>query len=85
MKIVLRIILFIAVVLIVFGFYSNFTEEGQGEKFIGYGVVIFAFILMPLFIYQRYNGKDLSRYSMRNMFQEKERMEKEKEKRRKRK
>jgi amino acid permease len=81
MKIVLRIVLFIALALIIFGFYSNLTEEGQGKKFIGFGVLIFAFILMPLFIYHRYNGKDLSRYSMRNMFQEKEQMENEKDKR----
>ncbi len=81
MKIVLRIVLLVVVVLIGLGFYSNYTEVGQGEKLIGIGVVVFAFVLMPLFIYYRYNGKDLSRYSIRNMFVEKEKMEKKKWKR----
>jgi hypothetical protein len=69
MKIVLRIVLLIVVVLIVFGVYTNKGAEGEGEKFIGIGVLILAFILMPLFIYHRYNGRDLSRYSIRNMFE----------------
>lgn len=70
MKVVMRIVLLIVIVLIVFGIYTNNSSEGEGEKLIGIGVVVFAFVLMPLFIYHRYNGKDLSRYSMRNMFQE---------------
>ena len=72
MKSILRIILVVIVVLVAFGFYTNFNEEGAGEKFIGIGVLVFAFILMPLFIYHRYNGKDLSRYSIDNMFEKKE-------------
>jgi len=55
-------------ILVGFGFYTNFNSEGEGEKFIGMGILIFAFILMPLFIYHRYYGKDLSRYSLDNMF-----------------
>jgi len=72
MKIVLRIVLLIVVVLIGFGVYTNKVTNTEGEKFIGIGVVILAFILMPLFIYHRYNGRDLSRYSIRNMFQKKD-------------
>ncbi len=69
MKIVLRIVLLIVVVLIGFGAYTNKLAESEGEIFIGIGVIILAFILMPLFIYHRYNGRDLSRYSIRNMFE----------------
>jgi len=68
MKIVLRIVLLIVVALIAFGFYTNKVAHAEGEKFIGVGVLILAFILMPLFIYHRYNGRDLSRYSIRNTF-----------------
>lgn len=67
MQIILRSVLVIVIGLVAFGYYVNFTDEGGGEKFIGIGVLIFAFVLMPLFIFHRYNGKDLSRYSVDNM------------------
>ena len=50
---------------IAFGYYLNYDKEGSGEKYIGTGVLLFAFILMPLFIYHRYKDKDLSRYSFK--------------------
>lgn len=80
MKKVLKIVLIIVIALISYGFYINFNNSGTGEKFIGIGVVIFAFILMPLFIFHRYNGKDLSRYSIDNMLKE---LDKDKDKKRK--
>ncbi len=70
MKIALRIIIVSIIGFVIFGFYTNSVNEGEGEKFIGIGVLIFAFVLMPLFIYHRYNGRDLSRYSIKNMFQQ---------------
>lgn len=70
MKLILRIVLLIVIVLISYGLYANNVIDGEGEKFIGIGVLIFAFILMPLFIYYRYYGKDLSRYSIQNMFKD---------------
>ncbi len=69
MKIALRIIVVLVLSFTIFGFYTNSVNEGEGEKFIGIGVLIFAFVLMPLFIYHRYNGRDLSRYSIKNLFQ----------------
>lgn len=69
MKTVLKIILALVIGLVFFGFYTNSVNEGQGEKYIGVGVLIFAFVLLPLFIYHRYNGKDLSRYSFKNLFE----------------
>ena len=58
MKIVLRLLLILVIGFIVYGYYLNDATEGSGEKFIGFGVLLFAFILMPLFIYQRYKNKD---------------------------
>ena len=69
MKILLRIALVLVFGFIIFGIYSNSIIEGEGEKFIGIGVLIFAFVLMPVFIYHRYNGRDLSKYSLKNLFQ----------------
>ena len=66
MKIILRIILAAVVSLIGYGYYLNLEESGTGEKLIGFGVVLFAFILMPMFIYHRYQGKDLRNYSFKD-------------------
>jgi len=66
MKIVLRLLLLLVLGLIGYGYYLNLDESGAGEKFIGFGVVLFAFILMPLFIYFRYKDKDLRNYSLKD-------------------
>ncbi|MGI9533159.1 hypothetical protein [Lutimonas sp.] len=66
MKIILRIILLAVLGLIGYGYYMNLEEAGNGEKFIGFGVLLFAFILMPLFIYYRYRNKDLRNYSLKD-------------------
>lgn len=66
MKIVLRLLLIAVLILIGFGYYLNLEESGIGEKFIGFGVVLFAFILMPMFIYYRYKEKDLRNYSFKD-------------------
>lgn len=66
MKIVLRLLLLLVIGLIAYGSYLNIEAQGTGEKFIGVGVLIFAFLLMPLFIYQRYKNKDLRNYSLKD-------------------
>ena len=66
MKTVLKLILILTLGLIGYGFYLNSSASGTGEKFIGIGVVVFAFILMPLFIYHRYKNKDLRNYSLKD-------------------
>ncbi len=66
MKFVLKIVLAIVVGFVGYGYFINYNNSGQGEKFIRIGVLIFAFILMPLFIYHRYKNKDLSRYTFQD-------------------
>ena len=66
MKTGLRIILLLVFGLIGYGLYLNSDDTGSGEKFIGTGVMLFAFILMPLFIYYRYRNKDLRNYSLKD-------------------
>lgn len=66
MKTALKVILFVCIALIATGSYLNLESSGQGEKLIGIGALIFAFVLMPLFIYYRYKNKDLSNYSFKN-------------------
>ena len=72
MKKLLGFVFIVVLGLIGYGFFINASEPGSGEKFIGMGVVTFAFILMPLFIYHRYHGKDLSQYSLKNLFEKQE-------------
>ncbi len=71
MKIVLKIILFIVLALIVFGFYTKSQGE-EGDKFIGVGVLVLSFILMPLFIYHRYKDKNIKDYSFKNIDKKKD-------------
>lgn len=70
MKTVLTAILLIVIGFVSYGYYINYQELGEGEKFIGIGIMIFAFILMPLFIYHRYKNKDLRNYSFRDFSKE---------------
>jgi len=57
MKIILNILVFVVLILILGGYIFKNTSTINGNMFIGIGVVLFAFILMPLFIYHRYNGR----------------------------
>ena len=65
MKSALRILLFLMILFIAGGYVFNMMNPGRGDKFIGIGVLILAFALMPLFLYHRYKGKDLSKYRLR--------------------
>jgi len=67
MKITLKLILLIVVGLIGTGLYMQSKQAEKAEFFIGIGVLVLAFVLLPLFIYTGYKGKDLTRYSFKNM------------------
>jgi hypothetical protein len=66
MKTVLKLLLLLALILIGYGYYINSAASGTGEKFIGFGVLVLAFLLMPLFIYHRYKNKDIRNYSFKD-------------------
>jgi len=70
MKAILTSILIIVIGFVGYGFYINAEKLAEGEKFIGIGVLIFAFVLMPLFIYHRYKNKDLRNYSFKDFSKE---------------
>ena len=76
MRIVLRILLVVFAGLIIYGYYLNSEATGSGEKYIGIGVLMFAFVLMPLFIFHRYKDKDMRSYSFKD-FSKKPNEEKE--------
>jgi hypothetical protein len=64
MKAILWLVFISVLGLIIYGYYINNSEYNGGEKYIGAGVFLFAFVLMPLFIYHRYKDRDLKKYRL---------------------
>lgn len=67
MKTLIKIVLVIVLGLVGTGLYLQTIKGEKSEIFIGTGVLVMAFILIPLFVYDGYKGKDLTRYSFKNM------------------
>jgi len=53
-----------------YGFYIKNNGGNNAELIIGIGVVLIAFVLMPLFIYHRYKDKDLKSFQFKNFREE---------------
>ncbi|HKJ06296.1 MAG TPA: hypothetical protein VJ970_02395 [Flavobacteriaceae bacterium] len=70
MRNVIIAILLIVLGLIGYGYYLKDSGNTDGEIVIGIGVLITAFVLMPLFIYHRYKNKDLSSFKITNFDQD---------------
>jgi len=66
MKIALITILVVVIGLIGYGYYLKNIGNFDGEIVIGIGVLVVAFVLMPLFIFHRYKNKDLSNFNINN-------------------
>ncbi|MFC2109574.1 hypothetical protein ACFLRU_00865 [Bacteroidota bacterium] len=67
MKILIKIVLVIVIGFLGTGIYLQQVRDNSSEKYMGIGVLILAFILIPMFVYHRYKGKDLTKYSFKNM------------------
>ncbi|PKP29348.1 MAG: hypothetical protein CVU01_00400 [Bacteroidetes bacterium HGW-Bacteroidetes-18] len=63
MKFLIIFILILTLGMLATGFYLKNTGDANGEIVIGLGVLMVAFILMPLFIYHRYKNKNLSDFT----------------------
>lgn len=63
MKYVIIFVLILSLGMLVTGFYLKNAGDAKGEIVIGLGVLVVAFILMPLFIYYRYKNKNLSDFT----------------------
>ena len=57
MKYLLQIIFIISLSLIFYGYLIENITGVNGKKYIGFGVLFFAFIFMPLFVYYRYKDR----------------------------
>jgi len=63
MKYVIIFVLILSLGMLATGFYLKNAGDSRGEIVIGIGVLIVAFVLMPLFIYHRYKNKNLSDFT----------------------
>ena len=64
MKLVVRILLILILLALGLGFYLKFRGYSKADMIIGIGVLFFAFVLMPAFLYQRYRNKKLTDYTL---------------------
>ncbi len=65
MKIVIRILSILIAIAIGTGFYFRMNDDMiLGDRIIGVAVLASAFILMPIFLYHRWNGKKLKDYTL---------------------
>jgi membrane protein YdbS with pleckstrin-like domain len=63
MKQIIQLILFIVLAIIGYGLYLQyFTESENYQKYVGSGVLLMVFVLMPLFLYHRYKDKNIEDY-----------------------
>jgi hypothetical protein len=75
MRYIIRILLAAIIGFIGYGYYLKNTTINEGDKWIGIGVLLIAFVLMPLFIYHRYKNKNVKDYLMSNFTEDKEKTE----------
>ena len=66
MKFVLSTLLVLVISMLVYGYYVKNSGDANGEIIIGIGVLVIAFILMPLFIWKRYKNKNIKDFTFEN-------------------
>ncbi|MFC4738636.1 hypothetical protein ACFO3U_01375 [Flavobacterium ponti] len=72
MKYLVRILFLIVVGFVAFGYFYKNNGNNEGDKWIGIGVLILAFVLMPVFIYHRYRNKKLKDFELNFNLKEEE-------------
>ncbi len=64
MKYLLQILFLITIVGLSYGFYLKPDNLAKGDLVIGLSLVLGFFIVMPLFIYHRWKGKNVKDYML---------------------
>lgn len=72
MKYLVRILFLIVLGFIAFGYFHKNNGNTEGDKWVGIGVLILAFIFMPVFIYHRYRNKKLKDFELNFNLKEEE-------------
>ena len=67
MKIFLNILFWSLIISLFYGLYLKEKEASNlSEILIGFSVFVLSFLYLPIFLYHRYKGKDLSKYTLDN-------------------
>ena len=66
MKKLIAFLFFASLIGVCTGFYYKSGNEELGNKIIGFSMLFFVFIFMPIFIYNSWKGKKLSDYTFSN-------------------
>lgn len=77
MKYILQILLVVFFCLLGYGFYLNSEIPKSGDKWIGFGVLLIAFGIMPLFIASRYKKSKMGEFLKNQANKTEENSEKE--------
>ena len=64
MRLLLYIFFITAVILASYGFYIGQEDLATSQLFIGLGITTLFFIWMPIFVYYRWKGKDVTKYML---------------------
>lgn len=64
MKTFLRILLILLGINFIVGFYLQSKGIAIAPKIIGLGVLVFALVLLPSFLYHRYRNKNIKDYTL---------------------
>ncbi len=75
MRFVLTTLLILVIGGMSYGYYLKESGDFNGEILIGVGVLVIAFIIMPLFIFHRYKKKDMSSFHIDNFTKNREEKE----------
>jgi hypothetical protein len=67
MRIFLNILFWSLIISLFYGLYLKEKEPSNlSEILIGFSVFVLSFLYLPIFLYHRYKGKDLSKYTLDN-------------------
>ena len=64
MKYIIKFLLFISFIGLCLGFYIKSENTVSGDYLIGVSLMLLMFIVMPLFIYNRWKNKDIKDYML---------------------
>lgn len=64
MKYLIKFLLIISFIGLCFGFYVKPENNVSGDYLIGVSLMLLMFIVMPLFIYNRWKNKDIKDYML---------------------
>lgn len=65
MRVFLNILFWSLIISLFYGLYLKEKEPSNlSEILIGFSVFMLSFLYLPIFLYHRYKGKDLSKYTL---------------------